>query len=446
MQHPVFMLSHIHSYIEKYGLLSSDRPVVVGLSGGADSVALLSILAQLGYDCKALHCNFHLRGEESMRDERFAETFACQTLGIPFYKTDFDTEKYASEKHISIEMAARELRYQWFEKMREQFEAQAIAVAHHRDDQAETVLLNLLRGSGIRGLRGMLPKNGFIVRPLLAVGRKDILTWLEDQGYGYVTDHTNLSAIYTRNFIRLKILPLLEEINPSAGEAIARSAAHLAEAETLYADVLEKAKKEVVKSENCLSISALMAFPSPQTVLYELLKPYGFTRLVTKDIFASFDNTSGKEFFSSAYRLVKDRDCLLLAARGTGREEATYVLETETGDLKHPIELSWRKNVITKDFSIIKEKRIAYFDYDTLRFPLILRKWREGDWFIPFGMKGRKKLSDYFTNQKYSRLRKEGTWLLCSGPDIIWIVGERPDNRFCINKGTKSVLIVKFSH
>lgn len=440
------MLSHIHSYIEKYGLLTSDLPVVVGLSGGADSVALLSILACLGYDCKALHCNFHLRGEESMRDEQFSETFARQTLGIPFYKTDFDTEKYASEKHISIEMAARELRYRWFEEMRSQFGAQAIAVAHHRDDQAETVLLNLLRGSGIRGLRGMLPKNGFIIRPLLAISRKEVLSWLESKGYAYVTDRTNLSVAYTRNFIRLKILPLLEEINPSAGEAIARSSEHLAEAEALYLHALEDAKKEVVKSQNCFSIPALLSYPSPQTVLYELLRPYGFTRLVTEAIFSSLGKRSGKEFFSPAYRLVKDRDCLLLAPREDCANSETYVLEVETGVLKFPIELSWRKSVITKDFSIIKEKQIAYFDYDTLCFPLVLRKWQEGDWFIPFGMKGRKKLSDYFINQKYSRLRKEATWLLCSGPDIIWIVGERPDNRFCINKATKSVLIVKFSH
>lgn len=440
------MLSTIHSYIEKYDLLAPGRPVAVGLSGGADSVALLSILVSLGYDCKALHCNFHLRGEESMRDERFAETFARHTLGIPFYKTDFDTEAYAAEKHISIEMAARELRYEWFEKMREQFGAQAIAVAHHRDDQAETVLLNLVRGSGIRGLRGMLPKNGFIVRPLLGVGRKDLLSWLETQGYTYVTDSTNQSAAYTRNFIRLKIMPLLEEINPSAGTAIARSAEHLAEAEAVYLNVLEKAKKDVVKSANCFSISALLAYPSPQTVLYELLKPYGFTRLITEAIFASLGKASGKEFYSSTYRLIKDRDCLLIAPLEEDSEAVTYVLEEETGVLKHPIELSWRKSVITKDFSLIKEKQIAYFDYDTLRFPLVLRKWREGDWFIPFGMKGRKKLSDYFTNQKYSRFRKEAAWLLCSGPDIIWIVGERPDNRFCINKGTKSVLIVKFSH
>lgn len=440
------MLPLIRTYIRKHQMLIPDRPVVVGLSGGADSVALLSILVRLGYDCLALHCNFHLRGEESMRDERFAETFARTTLGIPFYKTDFDTEKYASQKHISVEMAARELRYRWFEEMREQLGAQAIAVAHHRDDQAETVLMHLVRGSGIRGLRGMVPKNGYIIRPLLTIGRKEILSWLESEGYTYMTDSTNQSDAYTRNFIRLRILPLLEEINPSAGEAIARSAEHLAEAEALYLNVLAEAKTEIIQSENRFSIPALLKYPSPSTVLYELLKPYGFTRSVAEDLFSSLHKTSGKEFFSPAYRLIKDRDNLLLAPRTVSPVAELYVLEGEKGDLKHPIELSWHKSVITEDFTIVKDKRIAYFDYEKLGYPLTLRKWQEGDWFIPFGMKGRKKLSDYFTNQKYSRIDKEAAWLLCCGPDIIWIVGERPDNRFCINKATKSVLMVNFSH
>lgn len=439
------MLPLIRTYIEKYRMLTLDRPVAVGLSGGADSVALLSILVRLGYDCLALHCNFHLRGEESKRDERFAGTFAQTTLRVPFYKTDFDTGKYASEKHISVEMAARELRYRWFEEMRERLGAQAIAVAHHRDDQAETVLMHLVRGSGIRGLRGMVPVNGFIVRPLLAVGRKEILAWLKSEGYTYMTDSTNQSDAYTRNFIRLRVLPLLEEINPSAGEAIARSAGHLAEAEALYQKGLEDAEKEIVQSEKHFSISALLKYPAPSTILYELLKPYGFTRLVAEDIFSSLHKASGKEFFSSTYRVVKDRDCLLLAPRTASPVCERCVLEEEEGDLKHPIELSWRKSVITEDFTILKDKHIAYLDYDKLSYPLTLRKWEEGDWFVPFGMKGRKKLSDYFTNQKYSRIDKESVWLLCSGADILWIVGERPDNRYCINKGTKSVLIVKFS-
>lgn len=441
------MLSLIRTYIEKYQLLTPDRPVVVGFSGGADSVALLSILVRLGYTCYALHCNFHLRGKESMRDERFAATFAGEILGIPFYKTDFDTHKYASEKHISIEMAARELRYGWFEEMREKLGAQAIAVAHHADDNVETVLLNLVRGSGIRGLRGMIPKNGYIVRPLLGVGRKEILAWLEAHAYEYVTDSTNLTDAYTRNFIRLRVLPLLEEINPSVKDAITRSASHLADAETIYLDMLERAEREVKLSDHRFSIPALLTFPSPQTILYELVKPYGFTRMVTEDIFSSLQKESGKFFYSPAYRLLKDRDLLLVTPREEQPVDEVYVLEEgEKGDLKEPVELSWRKSVITEDFSIIKDKHIAYFDYETLRFPLVVRRWKKGDWFIPFGMQGRKKLSDYFTDRKYNRIQKEAVWLLCSGDDIVWIIGERPDNRFRINKGTKSVLIVNFSH
>lgn len=210
------MIHTIRLYIEKYRLLSEDRPVLVGLSGGADSVALLGVLVRLGYPCIALHCNFHLRGEESDRDEAFACEFA-ESLEVPFHKIDFDTISYAGERHLSIEMAARELRYAWFEEMRERLGGQATAVAHHRDDNVETVLMNLIRGTGIRGMSGIRPRNGFIVRPLLCVSREDILAWLADQGYAYMVDSTNLSDAYTRNFIRLNVLPILEEINPSAG-------------------------------------------------------------------------------------------------------------------------------------------------------------------------------------------------------------------------------------
>ena len=220
------MIHTIRLYIEKYRLLSEDRPVLVGLSGGADSVALLGVLVRLGYPCIALHCNFHLRGEESDRDEAFACEFA-ESLEVPFHKIDFDTISYAGERHLSIEMAARELRYAWFEEMRERLGGQATAVAHHRDDNVETVLMNLIRGTGIRGMSGIRPRNGFIVRPLLCVSREDILAWLADQGYAYMVDSTNLSDAYTRNFIRLNVLPLLEEINPSARNTIARSAEHL---------------------------------------------------------------------------------------------------------------------------------------------------------------------------------------------------------------------------
>lgn len=439
------MINQIRTYIEKHQLLHEGASVVVGFSGGADSVALLALLVRLGYDCIALHCNFHLRGEESLRDEQFARSFATDRLGVPFYKTDFDTASYAAERHISIEMAARDLRYEWFEQMRRQLHAQAIAVAHHRDDSIETLLMNLVRGTGIRGLVGIRPKNGYVVRPLLPVSRQDITAWLASQSMQYVTDSSNLSDNYTRNFIRLRVLPLLEEIHPSVRQTIARTAEHLAAVETLYDATIEKARREVMVTDRLLSIPALMRFPSPAAVLYELLKPYGFTRLVTDDLFHSLSGESGKIFYSKEYRLVKDRESLVLAARSEKDVCDHYLLEGEEGSCHQPIELSWRKMVLSEEFHFEKERSMAYVDFDKVTFPLVLRRWKEGDWFVPFGMKGRKKVSDYFTDQKFNRFQKEQTWLLCSGDDILWIVGQRSDNRFRISADSRNILILKFS-
>lgn len=440
------MRNIVRAYIEKHQLLADGRPVLVGFSGGADSVALLGLLVQLGYPCVALHCNFHLRGDESLRDERFAEETACK-LGVPFHKTDFDTTAYAALHHLSIEMAARELRYNWFEEMRQRLGAQAIAVAHHRDDSVETVLMNLIRGTGVRGLGGIRPKNGYVVRPLLAVSRSEILAWLEEQQLNYVTDSTNLSDAYTRNFIRLRVLPLLEELNPSVKTAIARTAYHLSDAEAIYIYMVEKARRELMEGDDLrIPIARLMEYPSPATILYELLKPYGFARQVVDDVFRSLAGESGKQFYSASYRLLKDREYLQLSPVAPA-DIQEYVITSGSileNNWQGPVELSFLKTVITTDFNIRKDKHIAYFDYDKLSFPLTLRRWKEGDWFVPFGMKGRKKLSDYFSDHKFSRMDKEQVWLLCSGENILWIVGERSDNRFRVDKATKSVLVVNF--
>ena len=433
----------VRAYIDKYQLLTAGKPVLVGVSGGADSIALLTVLVELGYSCIVGHCNFHLRGEESMRDECFTETYA-RKLGLPFVKVDFNTRDYAAEHHLSGEMAARELRYAWFEEMRCVHDAQAIAVAHHRDDNVETVLMNLIRGSGIRGMSGIRPKNGFVVRPLLSVTRQEILQWLSERQLEYVTDSTNLSAAYTRNFIRLRVLPLLETINPSVRTAINRTAEHLAETESLFAYVMADARKRVFEAENRLSIKALMQYPSPKTVLFELLKAFHFTPSSVDEIFLSLNKESGKLFFSSSHRLVKDRDCLLLSPLAAAGEKEVYFLTGEEGCWSGPIDLAFSRIVRTEELHIQKDKDIAYFDLDKLKFPLGLRHWQQGDWFVPFGMQGRKKLSDYFSDKKFSRLEKEQVWLLCSGDEVIWIVGERSDNRFRVECATKRCLVVNF--
>lgn len=435
------MKEQIQQYIIKHQLLSGEKPVVVGISGGADSVALLHILVSLGYKCIAAHCNFNLRGDESFRDEQFTIDFT-KRLQVPLCKISFETNKYAQENRLSVEMAARELRYRWFEELLNTYDADAVAVAHHRDDSVETLLINLTRGSGITGLTGIKPKNGNVVRPLLCVSREDIYAYIENNGLEYVTDSSNSSDIYTRNFIRLKVIPLLEEINPSVKASLARTANHLYDASLIYNHSIEEARKVIIQN-NRLSISALLSFPAPATILYEMLKPYGFSRTVCESIFTVLEKDSGKIFYSSTHRLLKDRSDLLIDVL-SGEDNRAYLINLEDDNVDLPVELKPEIVVIKEDYQIEKDRKFAYFDFDKLSFPLVLRHWQEGDWFVPFGMKGKKKISDYFSDKKFSLFDKEKTWLLCSGQDVIWIVGERTDNRYRIEKTTKRVLKLKF--
>ncbi len=415
--------------------------VLVGLSGGADSVALLAILVRLGYRCEAMHCNFHLRGGESDRDEAFAASFAAQ-LGVPFRRKAFDTRQYAADNHLSIEMAARELRYGWFEQRYSELPAQGIAVAHHRDDSVETMLMNMVRGTGIRGMCGIRPQNGHVVRPLLCVGRDEIVAWLDSQQLSYVTDSTNLQDIYTRNFIRLRVLSLLEELNPSVRTALARTSEHLSAVETIYLHSIQEARREVMAKPGRLCIPGLMRQQEPAALLYELLVPFGVNRSMAHDIFLSLPKESGKEFFTPTHRLIKDRDEILITTRKTN-DRNCYPIDLPLKSCLEPIRMDFSIQSIDNTFRMDADKNIAYFDYGMIVFPMYIRRWQEGDWFVPFGMKGRKKLSDYFSNRKYSLLDKEETWLLCSGDDVIWLIGERMDDRFRVKKNTKDVLVVK---
>ena len=432
----------VERFIQRHGLLTGKRQVLVGLSGGADSVALLGVLVRLGYPCRALHCNFHLRGDESDRDEVFARQFA-DSLGVPFLKVDFDTRGYAAIHQESIEMAARSLRYRWFEEQRQAFDAEAIAVAHHRDDSVETLLMNLLRGSGIRGLGGIRPRNGQVVRPLLAVSRAEIEEWLQTQGWDYVTDSSNLSDAYTRNFIRWRVLPLLEQLNPAARETIARSAAHLSAAEQLYAYTVEEARKAVFVTADSLSIEALMRYPSPETLLYEWLRPLGFSRIVVGELFESLTGLSGKQFYSATHQVLKDRDRLYIAPLQEPSAWQPIEIPVATGELTQPLRLSFQLMERTSDFQLERASDTAYFDAEKLPGRLTLRLPQTGDWFVPFGMRGRKKLSDFFADQKMNRWEKLRQPLLCAGESIVWVVGRRADDRFRVGEETKMIFSVK---
>ncbi|MDD6211176.1 MAG: tRNA lysidine(34) synthetase TilS [Bacteroidales bacterium] len=428
----------ISGFIKQYNLLSKGCKVIVGFSGGADSVALLSILTDLGFQCIAAHCNFHLRGEESERDELFARNFALRR-NIVFEKIDFDTVGYASIHGISIEMAARTLRYEWFEKLRLQHDAEAIAVAHHRDDQVETVLLNIIRGCGLKGLTGMAPENGYVVRPLLCVSRSEIEDFLDSRRLEFVTDSTNNETVYLRNSVRHELLPLLERYNPSVRSALLRMSHYMEGVEKVYDDAIDRGKKEVMPSSSEIDIDRLFREPSPESLLYSILSRYGFSPAVTDELFNSLSGSSGKVFFSPTHRAVKDRSRILITDKNA-KENETFFIENDLCSEQLPFKMSFTIVDFDGDFATLKSLGGAVFDMDKLVFPLTLRRWKKGDFFVPFGMKGRKKISDYFNDHKYSLLQKEEAWLLCSGCDVLWIVGERTDDRYKVVKNTQKML------
>jgi tRNA(Ile)-lysidine synthase len=437
------MIRKVRQYIEANNLLTSQSKIVAGLSGGADSMVLLSLLNRLGYDCLAAHCNFHLRGDESLRDEQAAFDFA-RSLKIPFFKHDFDTVSIARRRKISIEMAARDLRYEWFEQLRQEQTAGAIAVAHHRDDSIETLLLNLIRGTGIRGLTGIKPKNGHIIRPLLCASKKEILQWAAEKELPYITDSSNLQDEYTRNKIRLSVIPLLQSLNPAVDEVLLQTMTYANDVCKIYESHIREAIEKVFDPEKgIIDIPGLQALPAPEPVLFELLKNYGFEPERIHNIARAMNSLSGKEFYSPQYTLIKDRNRFLLSAREQKSEINVYEISEKDTEIRLPISIHIIKETVGKNSEIRKDPRMAYFDADKIRFPLHIRKWEKGDKFVPFGMNSFQKLSDYFNNHKFSKPEKENTWLLCSGNDILWIIGHRTDNRYRIDKETQKAVILK---
>lgn len=416
-------------YIEKENLFAKEDKILVALSGGADSVALLLLLHTAGYQIEAAHCNFHLRGDESNRDETFVRQL-CRKNHIPLHTTDFDTTQYATGQHISIEMAARELRYNWFEKLRKECKADVVAVAHHQDDSVETMLLNLIRGTGITGLLGIRPRNGAIVRPLLCINREEIISYLQSIHQDYVTDSTNLEDEYTRNKIRLNLLPLMQEINPSVKNNLIETNNYLNDVATIYNIGIEESKKRILTPEG-IRISSLLKEAAPEAILFEILHPLGFNSAQIKDISNSLDGQSGKQFNSKAWRVIKDREFLLLEK-----------IQKED-KLLPPFQLIKEEREYTPEFQIPREKNVACFDADKLDAEISCRKWQKGDSFVPFGMKGKKKISDYLTDRKFSISQKERQWVLCCGERIAWLIGERTDNRFRIDETTRRIVIYR---
>lgn len=427
----------VDAFIRKEGLLTKEGLQLVALSGGADSVALLRVLLALGYRVEAVHCNFHLRGDESNRDEQFVKNL-CTHLNVPIHLIHFDTVEYASIHQVSIEMAARDLRYRYFNQLLQDLDGEAVCVAHHRDDAVETLLMNLLRGAGIHGLTGIRPRNGIIVRPLLAVSRQQILEYLDSIGQDYVTDSTNLQPDVLRNKIRLQLLPLLEQLYPGAADNIARSATYLSEAEKVY----NASFTDLCLKPETLPLSSIKDFPSPLSLLHEILSPIGFNRSQIEQLLNCLDGESGREFNSPTHTLVIDRGRLVIEPISA---PLPSVLIPEPGnyriDDKHLLKVETSTNII-----ISKTSGCATFDQSKIQFPLTLRPIREGDMFCPFGMKGHRLVSDFLTDCKYSVLEKRRQLVVTDATGtILWLVGLRTDNRFLVTDQTTTILRLIFN-
>ena len=422
------MWSKVKQYIEKHKLLDSNKLYLVALSGGADSVALLLLLHEAGYKIEAAHCNFHLRGDESDRDESFCAAL-CERLGIVLHRVHFDTQTYSELHKVSLEMAARELRYQWFEQLRNDIGAAGICVAHHRDDSVETVLMNIVRGTGLRGLCGIKPRNHYILRPLLCVSRQEIESFLNEKGQGYVTDSTNLEAEVQRNIIRLQVLPMLRSMNPAVSDNIQRTAENLTKAQELLDDILDEYKecKE-------LDLSELSKYRSSEYIIFEWLNNYGFNG---KQISQVMTAVTGSVFTSpKGYELLVDRHRLIVETPMKPMkplvipEEGIYVFDDNK-----------RLSVTRKPVFVSKASDLATVDATSVTFPLTVRRVEEGDEMIPYGMNGRKLLSDLMTDCKMSVFEKRRQLVVIDARGvIIWLVGIRVDARVAVSESTQEVL------
>lgn len=438
------MLDRFKNFMVNELDVSTSAKILVAVSGGIDSMVLAWLFKQSDFECGIAHCNYQLRGVESDRDETHVRDFAAKNF-IPFYSKRFDTKAFADEKGWSIQMAARELRYEWFEKVREENGYDYIAVAHHRDDSVETFLLNLVRGTGIGGVQGIKVRYNKVIRPLLFTNKEEITHFSIVHKIAYREDQSNTSLMYKRNRIRHQVIPILKELNPSLIDTILQNTAYLTNVERVYLNEIEREKKRLLKGKSTevyISIDELKELNPLEAYLYEFLKPFGFKKV--DDIIDNLDLESGKQFFSDTHRLIKDRNELIISPILENEATDRFLIQKEDEKIEKPAKISFQ-TISIDDFELKTSKNLASIDFDKIEFPLTLRKWQKGDYFFPLGMKGKKKLSDFFTDQKLSLLEKENTWILCSGTEIIWVVNQRLDDRFKVTDNTKKVYLVELN-
>ncbi len=448
------MWNKVQKFIAEHRLLDKERRYLVALSGGADSVSLLLVLHRLGYKVDAVHCNFNLRGKESDRDELFCIDL-CERYAISLHRVHFDTQTYASLKKVSIEMAARELRYRYFDQLCKDVGAVGVCVGHHQEDSVETILLNLIRGTGIHGLTGIAPRNGKVLRPLLSCTRTDIENFLIAEGEHYITDSSNLETNVMRNKLRLQIMPLLKEINPSVQASIALTGSYLSEVEAVADSAVEHCFHTFDVSHNKLNacgrvsipLKALDDFPSREYLLFEFLSPLGFRSEQIRSVAKHKSGTVGNIWQSEQYEITLDASSLIVRKSALSRvinkqlpEIGLYVIDTN-----HSIRLSFVDSKTVSKADLANDSSTVYIDAASVKFPLTLRNVVQGDRFVPFGMTGSKLVSDYLTDLKRNRFEKKDQLLLVDTTGkALWLVGLRTDNRVRFTNQSTKVLKIEY--
>ncbi len=435
------MLTKFQNHINQNLSFLQGKKLLLATSGGIDSMVLLELCYQMKLDIRVAHCNFQLRGAESDADEKFVKS-SCEKLDVLVFVNHFDTKKFAEDQKLSIQVVARNLRYDWFNTLLINNDYDYILTAHHLDDSLETFLINFTRGSGLDGLTGIPEHNGNTIRPLLPFSRNEIEAFAKENSIQWREDSSNASDKYLRNKLRHDVIPVLKELNPNLLTSFENTISNLQQAQSMVDDASRIVYRKVVTDvdfQKRINLSELMQLPNYHAYLYQWLEPFGFSDWIA--IHDLVTAQSGKQIHSQKHTLLKDRNELIIFQKPASATSEIFLIEKDQKEVKFPLKLSF----CTVDDISVQTTNTIFVDEDALQFPLEIRKWQEGDWFYPFGMSGSKKLSKFFKDEKFSLIDKSQTWLLCSDSQIVWVIGKRQDDRFKISDKTTKILKINYT-